>query len=383
MDSHARNFELGDTSRRRLPTIPQLRVAGATAVQHANDEYVGIFQQLVDGLQEQAALVDAESGAILAVNGAWQQAATLNGFADFRPGENYYRELSKVSASGYGPGQAAHDAIHEIRRGKRRSARMVYDGTGLQEGKKFEARLGSMEVGGRKYIRVTRYDITELARLRTMRNEFSGALMRVQEDERRRMGRELHDSGMQVLAALGISLAQLRRDQSPESVWAVTANMEDLLLRAQKEFRSISFLAHPPQLEEGGLVVALQALVDGFGLRAGLVVAFHSEGIAEGMTADAEHVIYRVAQEALSNAHRHAAASTLDVRLVARKRSLHLVIADNGRGIPEDLRPGVGLQSMRERLQEIGGRLAIRNGRPGTVILASLPLPVREPAPAG
>ena len=86
MDSHARNFEVGGTSRRRLPTIPQLRVAGATAVQHANDEYVGIFQQLVDGLQEQAALVDAETGTILAVNGAWQQVATLNGFADFRPG---------------------------------------------------------------------------------------------------------------------------------------------------------------------------------------------------------------------------------------------------------------------------------------------------------
>ena len=101
------------------------------------------------------------------------------------------------------------------------------------------------------------------------------------------------------------------------------------------------------------------------------------------MTADAEHVIYRVAQEALSNAHRHAAASTLGVRLVARRRALHLVIADDGRGIPDDLRPGVGLQSMRERLQEIGGWLTIRNGRPGTVILASLPLPVREPAPAG
>ena len=216
MDSNAFNIGIRDGGHRRLAKIPQLRLAGGSAVQHADDEYVGIFQQLVDGLPEQAALVDAETGVILAVNGAWQQAATLNGFADFRPGENYYRELSKVSASGYGPGQAAHDAVHEIRRGKRRSARMVYDGTGFQEGKKFEARLASMEVGGRKYIRVTRYDITELAQLRSMRNEFSGALMRVQEDERRRMGRELHDSGMQVLAALGISLAQLQLLQQPQ-----------------------------------------------------------------------------------------------------------------------------------------------------------------------
>jgi len=379
MDSQAFDIQHQNRNNRRLATIPRLRLASARgeALTAMEDEHVGIFQQLVDGLPEQSALIDAESGIILAVNGAWRNAATLNGFSDFRPGRNYFRELGKVAAAGYGPGQAVSDAIEEIRQGKRRSYRFIYEGLGQQAGRKFEARIKLMTVGGRDYIRTTRYDITELSRLRIMRNEFGETLMRAQEEERRRMGRELHDSGMQVLAAMGIALAQLRRDQSQASVAAVTANMEDLLLQAQKEFRSISFLAHPPQLEDGGLVAAMEALVTGFGQRAGLAAVFLSEGTAGVLTADEEHVLYRVVQEALSNAHRHADASRLEVRLVARKRALHLVVADNGRGIPDDLRPGVGLQSMRERMREIGGRLAVRGGAPGTVILASLPLRAR------
>jgi signal transduction histidine kinase len=197
--------------------------------------------------------------------------------------------------------------------------------------------------------------------------------MKAQEEERRRMGRELHDTGMQLLAGLSLSLARLKQARSDKVTADVIDDMEGLLFEAQKEFRSISFLAHPPQVEQLGLVEALRGLVEGFGRRAGLKTSFAIEGDVEVASADAEHTIFRMVQEGLSNVHRHARAKKLAVRLIGRERMMHVLVADDGRGIPADLHRGVGLLGMRARLCELGGRLTIRNGSPGTILAASLP----------
>lgn len=343
---------------------------------------VGIFQHLLDGLTQQAALIDAEDWTILAVNDAWQRTTDLNGFSDFKPGNNYYDELSKIVGEGYGPAQRVIGAVEELRQRKRASFRTVYEGGGRQADKKFEVRFALMTVAGREYIRVTRYDVTELMQLRRMRNGLSGKLMKAQEEERRRMGRELHDSGLQLLAGLSLSLARLKQAKSDKVASEVIADMEGLLLEAQKEFRSISFLAHPPQLERLGLLEALQGLVEGFGKRAGLKTSFTVEGDCEVGSPEVEHTIFRMVQEGLSNVHRHAKASKLTVQLIARRRMMHVVVADNGRGIPIDLNPGVGLQGMRSRMRELGGRLTIHRASPGTVLAASLPRAVLPDEPA-
>jgi two-component system NarL family sensor kinase len=340
-------------------------------------EPVGIFQQLLDGLAEQAGLVDAETGTILAINDAWEASTSVNRLTSFKPGFDYFGGLARLAAEGHPRAQAILDAVMEMRRGERTSFRLVYDGVGFEEGQTFETRISLLNAVGQRYLRVTRYDLTELSDLRHLRDEFNLSLLEAQEGERRRMGRELHDSGMQLLASLGLSLARLKHLRPEIEETGITGDMEKVLVDVQREFRSISFLAHPPQVERLGLVQALQDLVEGFGARAGLAASFALEGSIGDLPPTAARTVFRVVQEAVSNVHRHARARRLTVRLIGRRWALHVLIADDGRGIPADLHHGVGLISMRARMQELGGRLAIRGETPGTLILASLP--VREP----
>ncbi len=378
---------LANKSRGALGTRPETNTGAAPFDPRANwrlietqpkVDAVEIFQELINGLPEQAALVDMKSGTILAVNEAWEETVTLNGLSDFKPGKSYFAEIAKLAASGNRPAQSVLQAVEEMRLGRRTSFRLVYEGGGRQAGQKFEARIAVLNVSGHKYMRITRYDVTELALLRSMQADHSASLMHAQENERRRMGRELHDSGMQLLASLGLALARLKHFKTEAELASVTQDMQGLLLEVQREFRSISFLAHPPQVEQLGLVEALRVLVEGFGDRAALATTFTVEGEVAELSADASHTFFRVVQEALSNVHRHAHASSLAVKVIGRKGSLHVVVADDGRGIPADHRHGVGLLGMRARIGELGGRLSIRDGSPGAVIIASMPIPPRE-----
>ena len=354
--------------------MPTADCADPVAARSTPEAYpLGIFQQLIDGLTEQAALI-GDDWTILAVNEAWAQTTTLNGFSNFAPGADYYLEVAKVARSGYEPARAVLEALDEIRQQKRSSFRLVYEGSGEQAGKQFEARLSVIALGNRAYLMVTRYDITELMQLRVMRDEFKASLLRTQEDERRRMGRELHDSGLQMLTCLSLSLVRLKRAAAEEERRTVIAEMEELLLMARREFRSISYLAHPPQLERLPLLEALKMLIEGFGQRSGLESTFEVEGALEALSHGAEHAVYRVVQEAISNVHRHAGAHNFTVRVVERGGILHVVVSDDGRGIPEGVRYGVGLQGMQARLRELRGRLSIVRRQPGTTIIASLPI---------
>ena len=335
--------------------------------------YVETYHQILNGLPEQAALIGGD-GTILAVNEAWAENAALNGFSDFRPGANYYREIALVADAGYGPAREVVEALKEFRQHKRTSFRLVYEGAGHQAGRQFEARITALKLGDEDFLTVTRYDITELLQLRSLRDGLSDSLRKTQEDERRRFGRELHDSGLQLLVCLSLALGQLKRARSVGERKAVTADMEELLVEAHREFRAISYLAHPPQLEKLPLLDALRMLIDGFGQRAGLVTTFEADEISDALSHDAEHTLYRVVQEAISNVHRHARAKKLSVRVVTRGEMLHVLVEDDGRGIPEDIRDGVGLSGMRARMREIGGRLTILRQFPGTGILASVSL---------
>jgi two-component system NarL family sensor kinase len=343
----------------------------------ADTASLGVFQQLIDGLSEQAALID-DDWRILAVNEAWAETAALNGFSGFEPGADYYEEISRVARTGNAAAKAVRKALDELAHGKRSSFRLVYPGGGPQAGKQFEARLTQIRFAGRSLLLVTRYDITELTELRGLREDFRHTLIKTQEDERRRMGREIHDSGLQLLACLSLALVRLKRAVSESERKSVIAEMEELLLMARREFRSISYLAHPPQLETMSLTDALRMLIEGFGQRSEVDTVFEVEGSLESLDHAAEHAVYRVVQEAISNVHRHAGARSLSVRLLERERMFHVLVSDDGRGIPEGVCRGVGLQGMQARVAELGGRLTIFRRPPGTTVLASLPLQLRR-----
>ena len=334
--------------------------------------FVEVFQQIINSLSEQIALVD-DRWTILAVNEAWTKTAAVYGYDELSPGTNYLEFCEARAREGHKPAKLASDGIRMMDGTGERSFRYLYHGKDRWDGRSFQLCVNRVEVGGGTFATVTRYDVTELVELRHLREGFSHSLIEGQDLERRRIAREVHDSTMQSLAGLGLSIGALKRSRGIGAMDEIVEEMEQLLSEAQSELRAISFLAHPPQLSDVGMANALRQLADGFGRRTGLRITVSGAESLDVLPA-AQVAIYRMVQEALSNVHRHARATDVAVGLFQRATSLHLVIADNGSGMPAHIHQGVGLASMKERIGEIGGRLSIRRGNPGTMLIATIPV---------
>ena len=207
------------------------------------------------------------------------------------------------------------------------------------------------------------------------------AVWQVQEDERRRLARELHDGIGQTLAALKNQLERLARKSEGASAAAELRDAVDLAAGALDDTRELSRLLRPPVLDDLGLPAALSWLGRTVGHRFGLEVDVDAEEVAERPHTELETVLFRIAQEALTNAARHAEASRVTIRLRRTEGGLDLSVVDDGDGFDlgtlarADDRTGVGLRGMRDRVELFGGRLEIRS-RPGggTTVRAHLPL---------
>jgi signal transduction histidine kinase len=207
-------------------------------------------------------------------------------------------------------------------------------------------------------------------------HQLSANLMRSQDEERRRIARELHDSIGQYLAALSMELHLLERAGYSQLTPALKT-----LETCINETRTISHLLHPPLLDEVGLASAVQWYVEGFEGRSGIKVTLKIEEIPR-LTADIETAIFRVLQEAVTNIHRHARTKRAEVSLGLRSSEIVLDVVDYGKGMPKDklsrfvesgTAGGVGLAGMRERIREIGGNLQIVSNSEGTRVTVSVP----------
>jgi two-component system, NarL family, sensor kinase len=218
----------------------------------------------------------------------------------------------------------------------------------------------------------------------------SQRLMKVQDEERRRVARDLHDSTGQTLTALKMSVAsleqKLKQNQCTSDVLSEIAALAD---QALQEIRTTSYLLHPPLLDEAGFNSAAQWYVDGFGKRSGIKVRLDLPTKHERMPITIETALFRVLQESLTNVHRHSGALEVSIRFQYQAGTVMLEIRDCGRGIPMErltrLREassetGVGLAGMRERLNELNGKLEIESDCHGTSLRAIVPLPVITPS---
>lgn len=220
---------------------------------------------------------------------------------------------------------------------------------------------------------------TEIAERKQAEKEvqdLSRRMMRVQEEERRNLARELHDGATQNLVALSLNMAQIRN--AGADVPTTTAMIEECMRLVEdctNELRTISYLLHPPLLEELGLGRTLRGYVEGFGRRSGIAVTMSAHGDLEKLGFDLELAVFRIVQEALSNIHRHSHSPTAHILLIRQDAALALEISDQGRGIPpgKDM-AGVGIAAMRERVRLLRGSLEIKTGSTGTAITISLPL---------
>ncbi len=212
----------------------------------------------------------------------------------------------------------------------------------------------------------------------------SQRLLKVQDEERRKISRDLHDSTGQTLAALKISITLLQEEcQGDPAKLRLAQQIGGFADHAINEIRTMSYLLHPPLLDEVGFTCAAEWFVEGFAKRSGIDVAVQFANSRARLPKRMEIALFRVLQESLTNVHRHSGALKAAVRYAREPKAVTLEIQDFGRGIPEErlarLRSaggdaGVGLAGMRERMRELCGRLEIESGRGGTLMRAVVPL---------
>jgi PAS domain S-box-containing protein len=227
-------------------------------------------------------------------------------------------------------------------------------------------------------------DLTDQKRAEESLRAMSGRLLQLQDEERRRIARELHDSAGQILVALDLNLAAIQKENARLSPGAARACHESLGLVRQmsQELRTIAHLLHPPLLDEAGLPSAIRWFVEGFAERSGIPVQLDVSEHLVRLSPEAERTIFRVVQESLTNIHRHSGSPTATIRIAQSQTEIRVEVSDRGKGVPvargleEGGKSGVGIQGMRERLRQIGGHLEIRSGGTGTTINAVLPLEV-------
>ena len=206
--------------------------------------------------------------------------------------------------------------------------------------------------------------------------------MQLQDQERRRIARELHDSVGQTLAALTMNLTTISADI--ERLDQTAKRVSDSLVLAQemnKEVRTVSYLLHPPLLDESGLASALRWYVDGFSKRSNIQVELHVPEDFGRLPQEMETALFRTVQECLTNVHRHSGSAVATIQVDRTPDEIRLTVKDGGTGIPPEKldgvtnggTPGVGIGGMRERMRQLGGALVLQSNQNGTTVEARLP----------
>jgi signal transduction histidine kinase len=259
--------------------------------------------------------------------------------------------------------------------------------------------FGEMVRRDNEMLRSAQGDLEEMVKQRTVEldaanqslGELTARVMKLQDEERRRIARELHDSVGQTLAALSMNLSTIGGDIAKLAKTASTVtDSAALVADMSADIRTISHLLHPPLLDEAGLSSALRWYIEGFAERSKIKVDLKVADDLGRLPRDLETAIFRVVQECLTNIHRHSESPVARVRVASSGGDVRVEVEDEGKGIPpeklEELisagLPGVGVRGMRERLRQLGGSLEIKSAGAGKGTLVVARLPVVAPAAA-
>ena len=341
-----------------------------------------LLQATIDALNARVALLD-QHGTIIAVNKPWKAFAEANHDQDSIKdiGFNYLdtcaenpecQEAALVSRG-----------IRQLKSGEVDEFRCIYPSPRAIATFWFQIRMSQFEMYGATRIVVTYEDVTEIKEAHDAQQKVSGLLMQAQDDERRRIARELHDSTVQNLVAIKADLNGIERESKQLSADATEMLKESVSLSNQviRELRTLSYLLHPPFLDEAGLVPALTWFVRGFIQRSGIPVELMVLDEIGRLPTDIETALFRVVQESLTNIHRHSGGGRAVIWVTREKDNVTLRIMDDGHGfslpatednLESTVLPGVGIPGMRQRLRQLGGQLEIESGPQGTTVNAKI-----------
>jgi two-component system, NarL family, sensor kinase len=343
-----------------------------------------LLRSTLDSLSAHIAVLDGR-GTILAVNNAWRQFARESGYEGdgYGVGLNY---LSVCEAGAQHSRQAKDtaSALRDIMAGHRRDFRMEYPCASSRGQRWFQMRITRPDQQDLQRIVVAHEDITEVKEAHEELARLTARVMQLQDNERRSIARELHDTTAQNLLAVTLNVTRIRerlRSGTPPTD-RVLADTLDLAEQSLQEVRTLSYLLHPPLLDVVGLGSALRSLATGFSERSGVAVEVAIQDGMETLSQDVGTALFRVAQECLANTHRHSGSSWARMTLSRSDDLVELQVVDGGRGFERDedagrretAPVGVGLSGMRVRVEQLKGTLEVVSGRSGTRVSAAIPV---------
>jgi PAS domain S-box-containing protein len=228
-------------------------------------------------------------------------------------------------------------------------------------------------------------DITKRKKTEEALRQLSTRLLQFQDEERRRIGRELHDVLAQKVLAVNLDLAQVARSSLPLDKHAKHALSEArcILREMSREIRTLSYALHPPVLDELGLISAIQEFATGFSARSGIALEMDLQGGLGRLSQEIETALFRIVQESLLNVQRHSGSKAARIRLRGDSDRVELQVGDRGCGIGRkqvkcassaEARLGVGILGMRERMAQLGGKLEVESSSSGTTVRATIPI---------
>jgi two-component system, NarL family, sensor kinase len=338
-----------------------------------------LLQSTIDALDAQVALLDGD-GTVVALNQAWLH--FREGNCDSEAGTALGRRYLDVCSGSEYP-EVLSSAVRDLLSGAREYFGCVYPCTQGREKLWFQVRMNRFQTDGTLWVVMQHENVTDIKLAHASQQRLTGLLLRAQDDERKRIARDLHDVTAQNLATIRAQFMRVRRF-SPELHRKAQESVEEGLRLSDeviRELRTLSYVLHPPLLDESGLVPALQWFIRGFIERSGIQVDLLVHGEVRRLPTDAEIALFRVAQESMANIHRHSGSATATICVTQDPGGAVLQIIDGGRGFSKHadpghsrrVLPGVGIMGMQERLRQLGGQLEIESGTQGTTVTARVP----------
>jgi two-component system, NarL family, sensor kinase len=373
----------GDWSSRRKWNVQSERARYPVAARRVSQPnlWPELLRGAIDELPDRIAIID-HAGRIIFQNAAWFKGATPED-VDSNACSSDEAYLKSYGAHGVCTIDAARVArcLREVIAGSRRSCSARFRPGHIPRGQWSGMRAKRITEQPR-LIMITHRDVDQTAGSQPHLRHLSTRLLTAQDDERRRIARELHDTTVQDLVAAKLTIERASdNDRGSADQHARLPNAIRLLEKSLRDLRTLSYLMHPPMLDELGLVPAVRWYLKGFGERTGIPVMLETRPMATRVPAEIESALFRIVQEALTNVYRHSGSKIATVSLTCQGRKIVLEVKDRGKGMPPAALHGnrwtllgVGIPGMRARAEQFGGSLTIRSTKHGTHVRASFPL---------